>query len=114
MPGTWLDQVPSTSGSEAEPNHLAESLDASQHNGHADDLRQELTPASTAGGLAGLENTPGVASAVSAAGSSPPAATKFMLRRVLNKKAKELKLALEVKRVVGQRFETVTSVASPS
>ena len=108
MVGTWLDQVPSYTGSEAEPNHLNQTPDASQHSEQADNQAQELAPASTAYGLDGLEHSPGVASAVSAAGSAPPASTEFMLHRVLNKKAKELKLALEVNRVVGQRLETLT------
>ena len=103
MPSTWLDQVPSFTGSEGDPNHLSESPDASQTTDHADDQHQEFTPTGTAGGLACLEHTPGVASAVSAAGSAPPAATEFMLHRVLNTKVKELKLAMEVNRVVGQR-----------
>ena len=58
MPSTWLDQVPSFSGSEAEPNHLVETPNASQHSEQAEN--QELTPASTAAGLAGLDQTPGV------------------------------------------------------
>ena len=61
-----------------------------------DHQAQEVTPTSTDDGLGGLDQTPGVASAISTAGSAPPAPTEFMLHRVLNKKAKELKLAMRV------------------
>ena len=108
MPSTGLDQVPSFTGSEGDPNHLSESPDASHQDDSEDNPIQESTPARTDLGQAGLENTPGVASAVSAAGSAPPASTEFMLHRTLHKKAQEQKLALEVNWVVGQRLETLT------
>ena len=62
---------------------------------------QEVAPTSADHGLAGLEDPPGAASALSGAGSAPPPPTPFMLTRTLNKKAKELKLAMEVSRVGG-------------